>query len=85
MFGSACYRIRPNDIDMLFIYDASLLPPGTAYSAFKPLMTDIEHSVGIPIHSVVLSQDEASKTGPLWLKEPLKIYASGTKKNRRAC
>ena len=76
MFGSACYRISPNDIDMLFVYDASLVPPCTAYSVFKPLMTDIEYSVGIPIHSLVLSQDEVRKTGFIGKVEPIELRST---------
>ena len=73
LFGSACYRNRPNDIDMLFVYNASLLPPATAYAAFKPLIRRIESEVAIPVHPVVLSEREAQESGFIEDIEPIAL------------
>ena len=71
LFGSACYRDRPHDVDMLFVYNTSLLPPATAYTAFKPLVRLIESEVAIPVHPIVLSEHEARKTGFIEDIEPI--------------
>ena len=63
LFGSACYRDCPNDIDMLFVYEAASLPPQSAYSALQPLMAEIENAVGVPVRSVVLTEEEARESG----------------------
>jgi len=76
LFGSVCYRDHPNDIDMLFVYDASLLPPRSAYGAFRPLMAEIEAMVDIPIRSVVLSQDEARESGFVEEVEPIELRST---------
>lgn len=73
LFGSACYRNNPNDIDMLFVYDSSLIPPKSAYPAFRPIITEIEKMVGISVRSVVLSQDEARETGFIDEIEPIQL------------
>ena len=62
LFGSACYRERPNDIDLLYVYDATTVPTDTAYSRFQPLSRQIEDVVGIRVHPTVLSTKEAMES-----------------------
>lgn len=63
VFGSACHHDRPNDLDMLFVYDSTVVPCDAAYAAFEPLIQLVEDKVGIRVHSVVLSVDEARNSG----------------------
>ncbi len=76
IFGSACYCTHPNDIDILFVYDSSSLPPQSAYAALRPIMTEVEKVVGIPVHSVVLSQDEARMSGFMDTVEPVEVRST---------
>lgn len=77
VFGSACYRIHPNDIDMLFIYDANLLPPQSAYSAIRPLIVDIQNKVSLSVHSVILTRREASDSRFVDEVEPIRLRPTG--------
>jgi hypothetical protein len=73
IFGSACYREDPNDIDMLFLYDSSTLPPHAAYSAFQPLLKLINKAINKSIHSIVLSIEEAEASHFIKNVEPIEL------------
>ena len=73
LFGSACYRQRPNDIDMLYVYDATIVPTDTAYSRFQPLSRRIEEAVGIHVHHTVLSPKEAMESRFIERIEPVEL------------
>ena len=79
LFGSACYHGRPNDIDMLFVYDSTVVPCDVAYAAFKPLMQEVEEGVGIRVHAVVLSVDEAGESRFVEQVDPIELRST------RAC
>jgi hypothetical protein len=76
LFGSACYRECPNDIDLLFVYDASCLSPRSAYAALRPLMTEIENVVAVPVRSVVLSDNEARESRFIEEVEPIELRST---------
>lgn len=76
LFGSACYHEHPNDIDLLFVYDASCLPPRSAYAALRPLMTEIENIVAVPVRSVVLSDNEAHESRFIEEVEPIELRST---------
>ena len=76
LFGSACYREHPNDIDLLFVYDANVLPARSAYAALKPLMLEIESIVSVPVRSVVLSDDEAGSSRFIEQVEPIELRST---------
>ncbi len=63
LFGSACYRENPNDIDMLFVYDAGVIPARSAYATLQPLMLEIQKIADVPVRPVVLSDHEARASG----------------------
>src|SRR5436853_7581843 len=62
LFGSACHASAPSDIDLLFVYDPSHVPPSKAYERCRPIMAAVEGACGIPVHPVVLTTDEERTT-----------------------
>jgi hypothetical protein len=73
LFGSACYRQQPEDIDILYVYDASIVPSDTAYARFRPLSRSIEDAVGIRVHPTVLSTKELMESSFLERVEPIEL------------
>ena len=62
LFGSACHRSHPSDIDILYIYDPKLVRPEDAYARFRPVSNEIARSVGINVHATVLSVTEVEES-----------------------
>lgn len=62
LFGSCRYAERPADVDVLFIYDPSKLPPQLAYAKCRPLMNAISEASRLPVHPVLLTDEEAQRS-----------------------
>jgi hypothetical protein len=76
LFGSACYRSHPSDIDILYIYDSKLVPPEDAYARFRPVSNEIARSVGINVHATVLSETEVKESRFLERVEPHELRST---------
>ena len=76
LFGSACYRSDPSDIDILYIYDAESAPPKDAYARFLPVSNEITRSVGIDVHATVLSTTEVQESKFLERVEPQELRST---------
>lgn len=64
VFGSILTDVyRANDIDVLFVYDASKVEPSRIYQVLSPLRSALERCAGRPVHPVVLSTSEAAADG----------------------
>lgn len=73
LFGSACYRQRPQDIDILIVYDEDVVPSRSAYSCFQPLSRSIEDAVRIPCHPTVISIREINNSRFIERVEPTEL------------
>ena len=73
LFGSACYRQHPRDIDLLFVYDDRILPPEEAYGSFRPMSEYVGDQVGIHVHPTVLSVSEFEASNFLEKVEPVEL------------
>lgn len=73
LFGSACYRQHPEDIDILIVYDTAVVPSSAAYSRFQPLSRSIEDAVRIPVHTTVLSIQELQDSSFIERVEPTEL------------
>lgn len=58
IFGSARFATYPNDIDLLFVYDANRIEPKDVYPILGPVLIELESKLNVPINHVVLSLDE---------------------------
>lgn len=76
LFGSACYRSHPRDIDILYIYDANSVPPRDAYARFRPVSNEITRSVGVNVHATVLSTTEVQESRFLERVEPHELRST---------
>jgi hypothetical protein len=77
LFGSVCYRAKPKDVDILFIYDATSLRPEAAYARLRPFIDAVTNDVGIRVHSTILSREEAQASRFVELVEPVALEAIG--------
>ena len=65
---------------MLFVYDSTVVPcPMLHMPTFKPLMQEVEEGVGIRVHAVVLSVDEAGESRFVEQVDPIELRST------RAC
>lgn len=62
VFGSALHSGRPNDLDVLIVYDAAVCDPLIAYSYHKGLINDLTVAFGLPVHATLLTYSEAQST-----------------------
>ena len=62
LFGSARYKDKPSDIDLLFVYDPTRIAPQLAYQQLRPVFHAVSLATGCPVHPVVLSQIEEHET-----------------------
>lgn len=76
LFGSACYREQPNDIDMLFVYDSHVIPARSAYAVLQPLMADIRDTADVPVRPVILSDNEARASHFIEDVEPIELRST---------
>lgn len=76
LFGSARDHGQPNDIDMLFIYDSTVVPCDNAYHVFLPLVRAVQNKLGIPVHAVVLSAEEARNTRFIDMVAPMRLRST---------
>ena len=76
LFGSACYRQCPSDIDILIVYDADIVSPIDAYSAFRHVTRRIEERVGIHVHQTVLTKAEVEHSRFIEKIEPIELRAT---------
>lgn len=61
LFGSALYKNRPADADLLFIYDSGVVSPSQAYSRIQMTIDQVSVSTGLSVHPVVLSLAEEGR------------------------
>lgn len=58
LFGSVLTNAKPNDIDLLVVYDPLLLPPEKVFSTIAPIITELEHQTDLPVHVTALTKTE---------------------------
>ena len=73
LFGSACHREQPSDIDILCVYDTSVIPSDAAFARFVPLSQQIHAATGIPVHPTILSTKELADGRFLQRVEPIEL------------
>lgn len=73
LFGSACHRQQPDDIDILCVYDTAEIPSDTAFAQFRPLTHQIRAATGIPVHPTILSTKELVDAEFLQRVEPIEL------------
>lgn len=73
LFGSACHREQPKDIDILYVYDTTTTPSEMAFAEFRPLSRDIQAAIGIQVHPTVLSTKELADSQFLQRVEPIEL------------
>lgn len=76
LFGSACYRDQPNDIDLLIIYDSDIMSAESAYAELLPLLADIRAITVIPVRPVILSDQEARDSHFIEDVEPIELRST---------
>lgn len=57
-FGSCLVKSTFNDIDILIVYDKNQIHPQYANQLFKPLIDNLQSDFTIPLHVIILNQDE---------------------------
>ena len=62
VFGSALRSRCPGDLDLLVLYDETIIRPRDAYSTIGPVVCELEASLGLPVHLAVLSHREERQT-----------------------
>lgn len=62
MFGSACVSETPKDIDVLIVYDATVVPIGLAIELRGRLANLIAAEAKLPADIVLLSCQEVAET-----------------------
>ena len=78
LFGSACYRVQPSDIDMLIVYDADIISAESAYAKMQPLLAEIRAITVIPVRPVILSDQEARDSHFIEDVEPIELRSTRT-------
>lgn len=76
LFGSACYLKNPEDVDILVVYDPSLIPPEKAYSCIRPISVAAERVTNRNIHLTVLTNKEAADTGIIDAVEAIELHGT---------
>lgn len=62
IFGSFLHVECPADLDVLVIYDPSIVHPATAYIAHEPLFNELNRHTGLAVDSTLLTHSEAKQT-----------------------
>ena len=62
VFGSSQFDDSPNDLDLLFVYDDTIVKPANAYFQLRPALKSLRDNLELPIHHVVLSLAEDQRT-----------------------
>lgn len=58
IFGSFLYIVKPNDIDLIIIYDNKIYPGSSIFKACQEILAGIKERVHSPIHVTYLSYEE---------------------------
>lgn len=58
IFGSFLYMVKPNDIDLIIIYDNKIYPGSSIFKACQEILAGIKEQFHLPIHVTYLSYEE---------------------------
>jgi predicted nucleotidyltransferase len=49
---------HPSDLDILVVYDPTVVPPARAYEAYEPLREELGITTGLPVDMTLLTVSE---------------------------